>query len=372
MRKRFGLLAAVLLTWVLSIAPVQAGDGAQLLSPLVTFDPNSSTSQPAELPEGLATDANGNLYVGLALTRQIRRISDTGAVAQVAEIPGRSEGGVMTGLVYNPADNAIYAAVAAPGTSNHGIWRVSPGGGMQRMAQLTGARFPNGLAIRGSNLYVSDSKEGAIWRVALRTPAADTTQMGGSTGGSAENERLWFQHDLLKGDADGNGVGANGIVFVNAFTRDGISGTATWLYVANTDTGKILRVRVPSDGTSSPMQIETFVDNRELLRGADGIAVDERGYLYVSVNRQHRLVRIGAEPDRRTLLMAEGGILQFPASVVVRSGMLYVANSAQETHGDAARPAVLQMRLSALESGGVSQSSNPPAPRPREVVKRAG
>jgi sugar lactone lactonase YvrE len=115
----------------------------------------------------------------------------------------------------------------------------------------------------------------------------------------------WLSDPLLAGDPEhaalGQAFGADGI----AFDRNKRN-----LYISNLDFGMILRVSVLRDG--SPGAVSVFaLDAR--LKGADGIAFDEVGTLYVAVNAQDRLATV----DRRgfVTVLAEGSPLDGPSSL---------------------------------------------------------
>src|SRR2546422_1074321 len=107
--------------------------------------------------------------------------------------------------------------------------------------------FPEGIAFddRGS-LYVTDSLQGAVWRLNPNAPP----------------ERL-VQDPLLEGDGSfGIGVplGANGIAF-----RHGS------LWVTNTELGRVVRIQLSSTGTAGAVQL---VAESPQLIGSDGCQFD--------------------------------------------------------------------------------------------------
>ena len=84
------------------------------------------------------------------------------------------------------------------------------------------------------------------------------------------------------------------------------------LYVGNLDYGKILRVGIDCHG--EPGDVEVWVDDFASLAGADGIAFDDNGSLFVAVNGQDSLVQI--DKYRHVNTIAEGGLLDAPSSLV--------------------------------------------------------
>ena len=141
------VLGAVVLSLV-----VFAATGQTRVVPVATF-------MPPDLPEGITFDQQGNIYVSMAFTGELRRIAPNSTQSSVATFrPG--EGGFLVGLTTDPAGN-VYAALAsmnAPGTDTHGVWRVSPAGEKQLVAALPAPGIPNDpkFDARG-RLFVSDS-----------------------------------------------------------------------------------------------------------------------------------------------------------------------------------------------------------------------
>jgi sugar lactone lactonase YvrE len=121
-------------------------------------------------------------------------------------------------------------------------------------------------------------------------------------------------------------IGANGMAFQRAAGTGGgkgASGPSAYVYILNTSYGQIVRVPIEADGAAG--QAEVWLETPALV-GADGMTQDAAGNLYVAVNLQDRIVRIG--PDRRIVTVAEGAPLDAPASPEISGGTLYVTNFA--------------------------------------------
>lgn len=181
--------------------------------------------EPPTLPEGLAVDALGTAYVGIATRGDILRIAADGGQSTLATLrPGL---GSLLGLAVD-AGGYVVAALASnnsPRSDRHGIWRVRPNGSKEIVAELPPQTMPNGLAYGPDGaLFVSDSARGSIWRI-------------GTDGAAAP----WLQHELLDGDLQAcpprqllTAVGPNGLAF-----EPGGS-----LLVASTTRAQIVRVPV--------------------------------------------------------------------------------------------------------------------------------
>jgi sugar lactone lactonase YvrE len=285
----------------------------------------------SEAPENLAVDHRGNIYVSLALTGEIRKVTPEGHVSTFATLPSPGTG-FMLGITFDLRGNLFVAFASFD--SNHGVWRVSKDGKETELfAPLTIDGQPDGLPNdlkfdKKGNLYVSDFIGGKVWRIDRKGIVS-----------------IWKTDPLLMGVVvPGLGpisnfkVGANGL----AFDKDKEN-----LYVANTGLGRIVRIPLQDGGSAGDAVV--FVENEPLLRGADGINFDKDGKLYVAVNFQDRIVVISQKGDTATI--AEGHILQNPADVIFgvhdQENTLYIANFAifrllgivKETP----RPALLKM-----------------------------
>ena len=319
--RRLSLFASLLVALSLS--------GLSAQSRLVTV----ASFMPPELPEGIAIDPTGAIYLTMAPTGEVRRLDRDGRQSTVTSV--RVGEGFLVGLTTD-ATGTLYAALAsgdAAGADTQGVWRIRPSGATELVAALPGG-FPNDVKFdaRG-NLFVSDSVLGAIWRVA--------------PGGQPSR---WLEHPLLQGHGDVVGPGCPG---VNAPFSSGANGLAFAadgsLYVANTEFGRIVRVPVLPDGRAGTPQ--TVVEDCGLLGGADGIAFDRAGSLYVAVNTGNRIVRVSPTGALAVLATAADG-LDNPASVAFSTAAgdedsLYITNFAifSAMGGGTPRPALLRLEV---------------------------
>ena len=190
------------------------------------------------------------------------------------------------------ASGTVYVAVASFEAATQGVYRVRSDGTSQRLTGTGEIQFPNGLAFdhRG-NLYATDSILGAVWRI--------------QRGGPAE---IWFQSPLLEGNgAAGLGfpLGANGIAFRN-----------NQIIVSNTEGARLVTIPVQSDGSAGSPSV---IAEGPTLFGADGIALDVHGDVFVAVNPQSTLLQVGNNGSITTLAAAADGLEQ-PGQPGVRDG----------------------------------------------------
>jgi len=280
MKRSLGAVGAVIVgVLLLGIAAIPLL--ANSLTTVVDFDPSAG-----ELPEGLAVDRKGNLFVGMAPTGEIKEVRREGEVSTFANLPNPAPG-FMTGMAFDRGGK-LYVASASFNADTHGIWRVRKNGTLELFASLNPGGLPNVLAFdKRQNLFVSDSILGLIWKIDKHGTVS-----------------VWKADPLLRGIGGGPfgfTIGANGL----SFDEDEEN-----LYVANTEKGLIARIEVRSNGTAGNVYL--FVEHPSLV-GADGMTFDDEENLYVAVNSQDSIVVVSADGDVHTL--AQGGLLQNPAEV---------------------------------------------------------
>jgi sugar lactone lactonase YvrE len=258
---------------------------AEAASPeqLLAFDPSLG-----ELPESLTVDSRGNFYVSIG--SQVKKINSSYAVSTLATLP-IAAGGFATGVKFAPSGRLFVASGAFdPSLDASYVFSVDPRtGSLSVVTSLDPDGFPNDMAFDDAGTtYLTDSFLGVVWKI---TP-----------GGAAS---IWASDPLLQGNGSspvlGLPFGANGIVFDRAKRK---------LFIANTDLGAILSVRVLPNGAAG--EVEVFAADAELL-GADGLAFDRSGTLYVAVNSQDQLATV--DKRGRVKVIAQGSPLDGPSSL---------------------------------------------------------
>ena len=246
-------------------------------------DGAAAASAQLAMPEGLAVDASGNLYIADVANNRVRMVSAGGIISTVAGngSPGYSgDGGKATGArLFGPAGVAVDSAgdlyiadasnnrlreVAAGGTINtvagSGVGGYSGDGGAATAGQF---EDPCGVAVDGSgNLYVMDCGNARIRQV---TAGIMTTTVGGATG-------------------DG-GLGVFGF-FSQPYgvARDNAGNT----YVADAGNNRVRKVA--ADGTVSTVAgtgITGYSGDggpaaNAQLNAPQGVALDASGNLYIA------------------------------------------------------------------------------------------
>lgn len=263
------------------------------------------------VPENIAVDADGNLYIGLTAGAVYRlpaeRTGETDLTLADAERLARYPGGVAG---VETVDGLVYAAVTAGPNPSTGIHAVRPGRGSRTQVvemPLAGYGFLNDMAHDGENdrLLVSESFGGNLYEVSLSNPRF----------------RRWTGSDLL----DTASFGANGLAILDGDC-----------YVSVTRAeggGRIVRIPVDSDGNAG--EAETLVEGQSVA-GADGLTAHD-GALYPALNAQNRIARVTTDGSVSTVV--EGSPLSFPSEAVfdpTTEGRMFVcnfSNSAPEQGG---------------------------------------
>ncbi|MFZ2492171.1 MAG: hypothetical protein WA208_11850 [Thermoanaerobaculia bacterium] len=280
-------------------------------------------------PAGLATDANGNLYVADRDNSTIRRITPEGEVSTLAGFAGirGSSDGVGSGARFAvPEGVAVDAGgnVFVADTGNHSIRRITPAGAVTTIAGLSrtfghvdatrsDARFnyPAGLAIdRDGNLYVADGGNRVVRKVTAAGAVTTIPETGGPTFGVA---------------IDGQGylyVAAGATVF-----RIGAEGEARTL------AGPVNPLSGSADGIGTAARFSEPA----------GIAVASSGDVYVADLQNFTIRKITPEGHVTTLAGVAGesgssdGIgssarFQWPNGLATDAGdNIYVADTANQT-----------------------------------------
>ncbi|MGA2748165.1 MAG: hypothetical protein ABSG59_05250 [Verrucomicrobiota bacterium] len=180
------------------------------------------------LPDGVAVDTNGNVYVADCNNDTIRKVTSAGVVTTLAGLAGVTGGANGTGSAarfYWPADVAVDNAgnVYVADYGNSTIRKVTSAGVVTTLAGLAGnagsadgtgsaARFngPGDVAVDNTgNLYVADAGNNTIRKVTLVGASWEVTTLAGlaGTSGSADgtNSAALFDYpSCLAVDLAGN------------------------------------------------------------------------------------------------------------------------------------------------------------------------
>ncbi|HEV8624600.1 MAG TPA: SMP-30/gluconolactonase/LRE family protein [Acidimicrobiia bacterium] len=332
-------------------APARAaGDSDQLLIRR-DVDRFVSLSEGVRFPEGItANPANGDIYVGTFDVPSDANPNPKNKLLRFdrhGELIASHDFGTtpLLGLAFDHANNQVYIADAgnfAGATSKiqriaadlTGVTDVAvipeigppeprpvgnPDGSSDTITFGDHAHVPNAMVFDSRrNLYVSDSFQGAVFKVT--DPQACAPNCPVET----------FSHDPLLATPGMPPFGANGLVF---------NGDESALFIANTGDDRLLRL----DMASGTKKVSILAEN---INGADGIAFDRHGRLWVAANQADEVValsetgRVVAELGEFRGIRRDDGTpdgLLFPASLVIVDDDMFVTNlaaSITEATGD--------------------------------------
>lgn len=276
--------------------------------------------------EGLTIHPDGGAVLVGQVNGRIVRVEADGGQTTYAEFAGMTQAALL-GLASDGAGNT-YAAVAQFGASpvpSPGIYRIPPGGGAPVAFSVPTAPamvLPNGIDLVGSDLYVTDSFAGRIFKV-----------------DSAGTATVWAEGPTLGHTDAGAPFGA--FFGVNGITHDDKA-----IYVTNLEQGLFLGFQRSADASVPTANVPTLTfQNFFLLVGADGVIREANDTFLVANNPQDRIVRLVIErsgPGRETVLpfvAYEGRGFDRPASVAIRGKELLFTNAAfRGANEDAAPP----------------------------------
>src|SRR3954454_15265143 len=253
-------------------------------------------------PECLAIDSDGHIWAG-GEAGQIYRIDPVGAVTTLATL-----GGFNAGIALSPLDGALYVC-----NSKLGLFRVTADGRHGLFATETSghkivcANYP--VFDRCGRLYVSDSGK-------------------------------WMQRNgfLLRLQPDGSGEMVGGpFGYANGVA---LSADERWLFMVESDTDRLLRFELSSDGQLGP--VEVYAES--VGRLPDGLALDEAGNVYIACYASDEIWRISPSGERTLLGWDHHAILLSRPTNLAWGGaerdMLYVANLGRDTITRAHLPGV--------------------------------
>lgn len=234
-------------------------------------------------PEGVVVDREGRLYTGSASPDYlspgpIYRISPDGSRFE----PFAAIGGRVLGLAFDRSGD-LYACDGYLGA----VFRISPAG---EVALFAGAAA--GRKLQKPNFLVFDAQGG------LYVSDSGTARAGEPTGAI-----FYFQPD---GQAR---IFLDELVFPNGLA---LARGDQELYVVLTRDDRVLRLPVASPGVAGAPALLAA----DLNSGPDGLAVDVRGNVYVTLTRTNQLVSVSPQGEQKLLLAdPSGDLLHAPSNL---------------------------------------------------------
>lgn len=314
-------LAATLAALLVAPAALASPPGPFPVGPAVVDVAFDATA--LETPESVAFDLQGNMYVSLALTGEIRKIAPDGTQTSLAFLPlGVADPnaplpGIM-GAIDIRIDGTLFVSVASADPAAKGVYSVSPTGVTTQLTTLPPNALPNGIALRFGLLHVADSALGVVWRVPVE-------------GGPAE---VWIDDPNLLAVPGPIAIapGANGIQF---FRREA--------YVCNSSAGTIWAYPVDRHGDAGSGRLHA--ENVP----CDDFAFDIRGNLFVTTDPFNTLILVRPDGTQEILLDASDGLDGPTAAAFGRvfgeRRTLYITNAAFPFFTTTFNPTVMRVDL---------------------------
>lgn len=287
---------------------------------LVAFDPAKM-----ETPENLVFDRDGNLYISLALTGEIRKITPEGVQSTFAQLPIGAPLtpcggfiGLLGGVTIDNRGN-LYVSAALCDLASRGIWKITPDGHAAVLAHLPADALPNGITIHHDRLYVADSALGRVWTVPV-------------DGGTPS---VWIQDDLLFTAPGSPFPGANGIKVYHGE-----------VYVAVSGAGTIVAIPFLHNDLPGSPRIHAVLPAPQ---GCDDFSFDVHGSLYCTTDPFRTLIRVDPDGSSEILLTAADGLDGPTATAFGVRGQdrfnLYITNGAFPFFSVDHLPSLMRLRL---------------------------
>src|SRR5262245_41760658 len=259
--------------------------------------------------ESVTADKEGRLYLPDRVTGNILRVDPKSPKPSVVgridsrEIKEKKVNADASGLAFNTAGD-LFIAVApfseVVRIRGNGLNPAKPGSAQTFATGTTGA---NGIVFdRQGNLYVSGGASGTVYRVGPN---------GGAAQPAVEIEK--YTRTLSDGKTQ-QSIVANGV----DIDAKGV------LYVSDTARGAVWKVALGPDGTGGK---PCLLAQGALLEGADGMAFDRSGKLWVTANERNALVTISIDGQVREVAKnGAQGPLEFPSAIVFTGNNGYISN----------------------------------------------
>ena len=213
--------------------------------------------------ENIAVRDDGSILVTAYSENRVYQVGIDGTMRIVATLAQP-----VTGIVVRGRDTFVCSGSA--GKPPWTVFHLDQAENVNAVVTIPDALLLNGFTpFRGTSALVADSYLGAVFEVDL----------------VKKSFRKWLQHELLGKSTDRKAVpGANGIkCFGDA------------VFVSNTDSGRIIRIPVNSDGNAeNPVIVE-----RDLV--GDDFAFDREGTLYIATHSGNSVVKV-ARAGERTMI----------------------------------------------------------------------
>jgi len=296
------------LALVLSLSRCAA---VQLGSPTVSIlvDLDSASVDRTVIVESITADKDGRLYVPERVSGNILRVDPKSPKPVVVgridarDINGKKIDANASGLAFNSQGDLFIAVGPFSEVVRVRGADLNPAKPGVAQAFATGTVGANGIAFdRQGNLFISGGASGIVYRV-------------GPNGGAVQPAVQIEKYTRTLPDGKGQqATVANGI----EFDANGV------LHIADTARGAIWKVTIGPDGKGSK---PVLLAQSPLLEGADGMAFDRSGKLWVTPNERNALVTVTPDGQVQQIVKNDSrGPLEFPSAIVFVGDTAYICN----------------------------------------------
>ncbi len=277
------------------------------VSILVDLDPASTDR--TVIVESITADRSGMLYLPDRVTGNILRLDPKSPKAVVVgriesrEIEGKRVNADPSGIAFDSQGDLFVAVGPFREVVRIRGAELNPAKPGVAQTFATGTPGANGIAFdRQGNLFVGGGASGIVYRV-------------GPNGGAAAAAVQIDKHvRTLPDGKTQQQIVANGV----AFDANGV------LHVTDTARGAIWKVVLGPDGKGGKPEL---LAQSPLLEGADGLAFDRSGTLWVVPNELNALATVtSAGQVRQVAKNGSQGPLEFPSAIVFVGDRGYVSN----------------------------------------------
>ena len=300
-----------LLSTTLLVIALSGCTGMQASNPVasVLVDLDPASTERTMIVESITADRAGVLYLPDRVTGHILRVDPKSpkpvVVAKVESrmVDGKKVDALPGGISFD-AQGDLYVAAGPFGE----VMRIkgadlNPAKPGVAQTFATGVPGANGIAFdKQGNLYISGGASGIVYRAA---------PSGGAAQAAAQIDKN--VRTLPDGKAT-QAIVANGLKF----------DAAGVLHVADTSRGAVWRVVIGADGKGGK---PALLAQSPLLEGADDMAFNSNGDLWMAVNELNAVVAISPAGVVKTIVKNDSkGPLEFPSAIVFVGKTAYVSN----------------------------------------------
>ena len=299
------ILIAALTLFLGACATMQSRSPA--VSILLDLDPASTDR--TVIVESITADKEGRLYLPDRVTGNILRVDPKSPKSVVVgriearEIKGKKVNADSSGIAFNPQGDLFVAVGPFSEVVRIGAADLNPAKPGTAQTFATGTAGANGIVFdRQGNLFVASGASGIVYRV-------------GANGGAAQPLVQIDRHSRTLPDGK-----AQQAIVANGLEIDAKGA----LHIADTARGAIWKVTIGADGKGGK---PTLLAQSPLLEGADGLAFDRSGNLWVTANERNALVTVTADGQVKEVAKnGGGGPLEFPSAIVFVGNTGYIVN----------------------------------------------